>query len=287
MWVKQCHKPPICEWFIPPIYGDLGDGLLNCCFTHINSFIDLNPQNAPYKMGHAPWTWPPSQTVFDDPKHEEPPFLSLSTIFRAMLTVSFLVPFPGSVPASELTNSQYFSNNSRWFSTIFNTSQHPKIQKIWSILVLFCVRTQPSWSSRTTGYGEDEACLLQIQGWCHRLGHGHWKRAEAQEWLGSLQWHCKLSNGGYSHFDGEWGSETEWDFGGPVFRQIQIVLPRNGVIWVDFRGIYSIIALGSQRIWIIEPSCFFGMLTGSVRRNARFGSFVEIDLIIPRLEASS
>ena len=93
--------------------------------------------------------------------------------------------------------------------------------------------------------------------------------------------------GGYSHFDGEWGSETEWDFGGPVFRQIQIVLPRNGVIWVDFRGIYSIIALGSQRIWIIEPSCFFGMLTGSVRRNARFGSFVEIDLIIPRLEASS
>ena len=24
--------------------------------------------------------------------------------------------------------------------------------------------------------------------------------------------------GGYSHFDGEWGSETEWDFGGPVFQ---------------------------------------------------------------------
>jgi hypothetical protein len=115
--------------------------------------------------------------------------------YAAMLTVSFLVPFPGSVPASELTNSQYFSNNSRWFSTIFNTSQYPKIQKIWSILVLFCVRTQPSWSSRTTGYGEDEACLLQIQGWCHRLGHGHWKRAEAQEWLGSPQWHCKLSMG--------------------------------------------------------------------------------------------
>ena len=22
MWVKQCHKPPILEWFIPPIYGD-------------------------------------------------------------------------------------------------------------------------------------------------------------------------------------------------------------------------------------------------------------------------
>ena len=26
MWVKQ-NKPPIWEWFIPPIYGDLGDGL--------------------------------------------------------------------------------------------------------------------------------------------------------------------------------------------------------------------------------------------------------------------
>ena len=25
MWVKQCHKPPIWEWFIQPIYGDLGD----------------------------------------------------------------------------------------------------------------------------------------------------------------------------------------------------------------------------------------------------------------------
>ena len=28
MWLKQCHKPPIWEWFIPPIYGDFGDGLL-------------------------------------------------------------------------------------------------------------------------------------------------------------------------------------------------------------------------------------------------------------------
>ena len=28
MWVKQCHKPPMWECFIPPIYGDLGDGLL-------------------------------------------------------------------------------------------------------------------------------------------------------------------------------------------------------------------------------------------------------------------
>ena len=26
MWVKQCHKPPIWEWLIPPIYSDLGFG---------------------------------------------------------------------------------------------------------------------------------------------------------------------------------------------------------------------------------------------------------------------
>ena len=23
-WVKQCHKPPIWEWFIPPVYGEIG-----------------------------------------------------------------------------------------------------------------------------------------------------------------------------------------------------------------------------------------------------------------------
>ena len=28
MWVKQCHKPPHVWWFIWPIYGDFGDGLL-------------------------------------------------------------------------------------------------------------------------------------------------------------------------------------------------------------------------------------------------------------------
>ena len=22
MWLKRCHKQPIWEWFIPPIYGD-------------------------------------------------------------------------------------------------------------------------------------------------------------------------------------------------------------------------------------------------------------------------
>ena len=30
---KQYHKPPIWEWIIPPIYGDLGHGLL--LFTQI------------------------------------------------------------------------------------------------------------------------------------------------------------------------------------------------------------------------------------------------------------
>ena len=28
MWLKQCHKPLTWEWFIPTIYGDLGDSLL-------------------------------------------------------------------------------------------------------------------------------------------------------------------------------------------------------------------------------------------------------------------
>ena len=34
MWVKQCHKPPIWEWFIPPIYGEIGGGYY--CSTNIN-----------------------------------------------------------------------------------------------------------------------------------------------------------------------------------------------------------------------------------------------------------
>ena len=33
MWVKQCHKPPIWEWFTQPIYCDFGDGLL--LFDHV------------------------------------------------------------------------------------------------------------------------------------------------------------------------------------------------------------------------------------------------------------
>ena len=38
MWEKQCHKPPIWEWFIPPIYGDLGDGLL-LFYPHCRVFL--------------------------------------------------------------------------------------------------------------------------------------------------------------------------------------------------------------------------------------------------------
>ena len=48
MWLKQCHKPPIWEWFIyiPPIYGDLGDGLLllypHYCKKYLNTLYYLS-----------------------------------------------------------------------------------------------------------------------------------------------------------------------------------------------------------------------------------------------------
>ena len=34
MWLKWCHKPAIWEWFIQPMYGDLGDSLLLFCRFH-------------------------------------------------------------------------------------------------------------------------------------------------------------------------------------------------------------------------------------------------------------
>ena len=37
MWVKQCHKAPIWELFIPTIYGDLGDGFICVLPTRITS----------------------------------------------------------------------------------------------------------------------------------------------------------------------------------------------------------------------------------------------------------
>jgi hypothetical protein len=41
MWVKQCHKPPIWEWFIYTTYknSDLGDGLWHCFTRIIKIFI--------------------------------------------------------------------------------------------------------------------------------------------------------------------------------------------------------------------------------------------------------
>ena len=38
MWVKQCHKPPIWEWFIQTIYGD-DCGMVYNCFTHVTLSI--------------------------------------------------------------------------------------------------------------------------------------------------------------------------------------------------------------------------------------------------------
>jgi hypothetical protein len=39
MWVKKCHKPPVWEWLIPPIYDDLG--MIYYCFTHITPLSTL------------------------------------------------------------------------------------------------------------------------------------------------------------------------------------------------------------------------------------------------------
>ena len=41
MGVKQCHTPPIWEWFRLPIYGEIGDGLWHC-FTN-TGVIDEEP----------------------------------------------------------------------------------------------------------------------------------------------------------------------------------------------------------------------------------------------------
>ena len=51
MWVKQCHKPPIWEWFIPP-NGDLGDGLL--LFTHVIQIHGVGNQSLTIESQHLP-----------------------------------------------------------------------------------------------------------------------------------------------------------------------------------------------------------------------------------------
>jgi hypothetical protein len=40
MWVKQCHKPPMWEWFIPPIKMVIC-GMVYDCFSHISSYIEI------------------------------------------------------------------------------------------------------------------------------------------------------------------------------------------------------------------------------------------------------
>ena len=47
MWLKQCHKPTIWEWFIPPIYGDFGVGLL--LFYPHYVYIYIYPSYTIYK----------------------------------------------------------------------------------------------------------------------------------------------------------------------------------------------------------------------------------------------
>ena len=61
MWVKQCHKPPIWEWFIPPIHGEIGDGLWHC-FTNITGklyIVGLYGINVDGKSGYFEKAFPP------------------------------------------------------------------------------------------------------------------------------------------------------------------------------------------------------------------------------------
>ena len=64
MWLKQCHKPPIWEWSIPPIYGEIGDGLFPfyprysianrnwgwLCFLYFIFFLMIQPAFLQEKM---------------------------------------------------------------------------------------------------------------------------------------------------------------------------------------------------------------------------------------------
>ena len=51
--VQQCHKPPIWEWFIPPIYGEIGGWCtLYKCFFMCFQFGSLN-RNLATRRDHA------------------------------------------------------------------------------------------------------------------------------------------------------------------------------------------------------------------------------------------
>ena len=50
MWLKQCHKLPIWEWFIPPISGDLVIwGMVYDCFNHIFLPLVVMDESNPFE----------------------------------------------------------------------------------------------------------------------------------------------------------------------------------------------------------------------------------------------
>ena len=66
MWLKQCHKPPIWEWFIPPVkmvmtgglfigYTTLGQGWFNTAVWDMGDLVHIS-----YEWGLKPpksWDW--------------------------------------------------------------------------------------------------------------------------------------------------------------------------------------------------------------------------------------
>ena len=57
-WEKPCHKPPIREWFIEPIYGEIEDDWF-LFYQHYLYLIlfDHPPLNIPYKPAEAGYRW--------------------------------------------------------------------------------------------------------------------------------------------------------------------------------------------------------------------------------------
>ena len=82
MWVKQCHKPPIWEWFTPPFYGDLGGwfiGVLTTYVTCVPTYCRVSPTSAafsnhchiPARSGGPTSAWRP--TAFLNSLHSADP----------------------------------------------------------------------------------------------------------------------------------------------------------------------------------------------------------------------
>ena len=60
MWLKQCHKPPIWEWFLPPIKMMIW-GMVCDCFTHMNrngTFTKTWSSHFPLESANLPWLSP-------------------------------------------------------------------------------------------------------------------------------------------------------------------------------------------------------------------------------------